>query len=80
MKVYESKIRLLSIIQNHSFTKDKKPTNKDFFMKVLIIEDEEIAAEKLAMLVRRYDSNIQVLASIDSVKNAVKWLSQHEPP
>jgi DNA-binding LytR/AlgR family response regulator len=49
-------------------------------MNVLIIEDEEIAAEKLTMLIRRYDPAIQILASIDSVKNAVKWLSQHEPP
>jgi DNA-binding LytR/AlgR family response regulator len=49
-------------------------------MKVVIIEDEEIAAEKLAIFVKRYDPAIQVLASIDSIKNAVKWLSQQEPP
>ncbi|MBD0258485.1 MAG: response regulator transcription factor [Cytophagales bacterium] len=49
-------------------------------MNVLIIEDEEIAAEKLSLLVRRYDPAIRVLDCLDSVKNAVKWLSQHPAP
>lgn len=49
-------------------------------MKVAIIEDEEIAAEKLTALIRRFDPSVEVVASLDSVKGAVKWLSNNPQP
>ncbi|RLD58793.1 MAG: DNA-binding response regulator [Bacteroidetes bacterium] len=49
-------------------------------MKVLIIEDESLAAEQLINLLYKYDKNIIVLEVIASVKNAVKWLKNNEKP
>jgi hypothetical protein len=37
-------------------------------MRVLIVEDENIAAEKLEMMLREIDPGIQVLAKTGSVK------------
>ncbi|MDX5444104.1 MAG: LytTR family DNA-binding domain-containing protein [Hymenobacteraceae bacterium] len=49
-------------------------------MKVLIIEDEYLAAEKLEAQLKRYDSSIEIADTIDSVKGAVKWFNQHNCP
>src|SRR5690606_31873447 len=49
-------------------------------MQVLIIEDEAIAAEKLVHIIKKYDPSITILETIDSVKNAVKWLKTHSSP
>ncbi len=49
-------------------------------MQVLIIEDEAIAAEKLAYLIKKHNPSISILEPIDSVKNAVKWLKTHPAP
>lgn len=43
-------------------------------MKVLIIEDEVPAAEKLERYLLKYDQRTQVIAVIDSVAGAVEWL------
>jgi DNA-binding LytR/AlgR family response regulator len=42
-------------------------------MNVLIIEDEDLTAERLEHLLHRYDPGIRVLDKIPSVKEAVKW-------
>jgi len=47
-------------------------------MKVLIIEDERPAAEKLQLLLNRYDKSLEVLAVLESVKDSVAWLSENE--
>ncbi len=47
-------------------------------MKVLIIEDEKIAADNLQILIREIDSQIEVLATIETVRDAVKWLSENK--
>lgn len=49
-------------------------------MRVLIIEDEEIAAEKLQVLIKKFDPTIEIMATIDSVKEAVQFLSQESTP
>jgi len=49
-------------------------------MKTLIIEDEELAADRLERLVRKIDPQLQVLAKLDSVAASVRWLKEHEPP
>lgn len=49
-------------------------------MKVLIIEDEKIAQERLSILLKQYDENIEILKCIDSVEDAVDWLSKNEHP
>lgn len=44
-------------------------------MKVLIIEDEKIAADYLAKRILHYDATIEILAILESVSASVKWLS-----
>ena len=48
-------------------------------MKVLIIEDEPQAAQRLENLVKSLDPGAEVLNKIDSVKRSVQWLSTHTP-
>jgi len=43
-------------------------------MKVIIIEDEILAAEKLERLIKKYDSSIQILDRFDSVTESSIWL------
>jgi DNA-binding LytR/AlgR family response regulator len=49
-------------------------------MKVLIIEDEHLAAEKLGQMLRKVDNSIQVLDMLESVQASINWLMHHEPP
>jgi DNA-binding LytR/AlgR family response regulator len=44
-------------------------------MKVIIIEDEKLSAEHLAAMLHRIDSSIQIIHFFDSVKSAVKELT-----
>jgi DNA-binding LytR/AlgR family response regulator len=46
-------------------------------MKVLIIEDESIAAEKIEMMLKEIDPGIQILEKLGSIKESVKWLLQN---
>lgn len=47
-------------------------------MNVLIIEDEQPAAEKLERYLHKYDAAIQVAARLDSIASAVHWLNNHQ--
>jgi two-component system response regulator LytT len=49
-------------------------------MKVLIIEDEAPAVRKLRGLLNNQDTDIEVLADIDTVEEAVEWLSNNPSP
>lgn len=49
-------------------------------MKVIIIEDERPAAEKLEKAIRQVDASIEVSAVLPSVKTAIAWLQQHPMP
>ncbi len=49
-------------------------------MKVIIIEDEKPAAEKLRSAIIQYDNSIEVLAILGSVETAVTWLKSHSIP
>lgn len=49
-------------------------------MNCLIIEDEKEAAIKLSGMIEKYDRNIVILDTIQSVKNAVIWLTNNESP
>lgn len=45
-------------------------------MKVLILEDEALAAERLTMLIQQVRPQAAVVASLDSVEEAVAWLGK----
>ncbi len=49
-------------------------------MKVLIVEDEPTAADRLEELILQYEPHIDILAKIDTVSEAVQWLKQHPHP
>lgn len=47
-------------------------------MRVLIIEDELLAAERLEEMLKSLDEEIEVLARIPSVKESVAWLRKYQ--
>ena len=49
-------------------------------MKVIIIEDEALAARQLKAMVQECDETIEILTILDSVETSVNWLRTHERP
>lgn len=49
-------------------------------MKIVLIEDEQLALEHLEMLIKRYDTDIEIIAHLSSVQTAVDWLSKNPSP
>jgi two-component system LytT family response regulator len=49
-------------------------------MKVIIIEDEKPAAEKLIKAIQKTDTAIRIAAVLNSVQASVEWLHQNPPP
>lgn len=49
-------------------------------MNCLIVEDEKVAAVRLSGLIKKYDSTIDILGIVQSVKNAVQWINTHQAP
>lgn len=49
-------------------------------MNYIIIEDERLSAERLAGMVHRLFPDFVLVKTLDSVKSAVKWLSNNEQP
>lgn len=49
-------------------------------MKILIVEDEEHAAQRLEKLMKEIEPAVEILAKIDSVKRSVEWLCDHPAP
>ena len=49
-------------------------------MKLLIIEDETLTAERLRSMIAAYDPTIAVLDSIPSVSGALAWLKENKEP
>jgi len=48
--------------------------------RILIIEDEQPAGEYLTQLIRKIDSNAEILDVLESVEMAVNWLSNNPVP
>lgn len=49
-------------------------------MNILIIEDELLAAERIQLLVKRYDPSINILGSLESIEETVDWLLTRQHP
>src|SRR5690349_6022330 len=49
-------------------------------MKVVIIEDEQLTAQRLENMLRKYDSTIQIAAIIPSVAEAIEWFKSNPDP
>ena len=49
-------------------------------MKILIVEDEELAVKKLQKTLAAVDSTAEILAATDSIKSTVEWLQENPSP
>ncbi|TPE42139.1 LytR/AlgR family response regulator transcription factor [Pontibacter mangrovi] len=49
-------------------------------MKVVIVEDEQLAADALAAIVKRLRPQTEILSKIGSVEEAVQWFNLHQAP
>ncbi len=49
-------------------------------MKVIIIEDEALAAQRLKKMITDFDRNIEVVAELESVEESIKWFKQNPDP
>jgi two-component system response regulator LytT len=49
-------------------------------MKMVIIEDEPLASERLQLLLKQYDSTAQLSASLESVEESVQWFAGNPSP
>lgn len=49
-------------------------------MRVLIIEDEALAAERLHKQIVQYDPSIEIAACLSTVEGAIVWLNQYPHP
>lgn len=49
-------------------------------MKILIVEDEELAVKKLQKMLLSLDKDIEVLDNTDSIAASVDWLKKNDPP
>jgi DNA-binding LytR/AlgR family response regulator len=49
-------------------------------MKVVIIEDEQATALRLEKLLKEIEPAIEVQVVLDSIKNAVTWFNNNQPP
>lgn len=49
-------------------------------MDIVIIEDEMLAAERLQLLIKKYDPSINILATLESIEESVQWLQARPAP
>lgn len=49
-------------------------------MKIVIIEDEPLAANRLISLLKAYSEDVEILAHLDSVKKSAQWLLNNPVP
>ena len=49
-------------------------------MKIVIVEDEDFAARRLENMISEYDSSIEIVAKLQSVRESVAWLKNNPHP
>ena len=49
-------------------------------MKILIVEDEQLAQERLQLLIRAYDPSIEIIGCLESVEDTIHWLNAARTP
>ena len=49
-------------------------------MKILILEDEALSAKRASQLLREFDPDIEVMDTLESIEEAVSWLSRNPEP
>lgn len=51
--------------------------NKPLTMRVIIIEDEHLATEKLSKTILEIDNSIEIVKTLESVDESIEWLSRN---
>ena len=46
-------------------------------MKIILIEDEGVALRKMKKLLSEINTNIEIIAELESVQEAKEWFSTH---
>ncbi len=49
-------------------------------MQIVIVEDENLAAERLKIILAEYDKNIETVVCLETVEDAVKWFQSNKQP
>ncbi len=49
-------------------------------MKVIIIEDENLAIKRLVKMIAGTDNSIEIVATLRSITESVSWLKEHQAP
>ncbi|MFA6757999.1 MAG: DNA-binding response regulator, partial [Bacteroidales bacterium] len=49
-------------------------------MKVVIVEDEIVAARNLKRMIEVVDGSVKIVAVLQSVEESVDWFSKNSPP
>jgi DNA-binding LytR/AlgR family response regulator len=49
-------------------------------MRVVIIEDEQLTAQRLENMLRKYDASVEIAATIPSVAEAIEWFKSNPDP
>lgn len=49
-------------------------------MRIIIIEDEMFAARRLENMIREYDVDIEIMATLESVKESIAWFRLNQEP
>lgn len=49
-------------------------------MRIIIVEDERLAAERLADLLKQHNPTIEIAGQFDSIEETVEWLNATESP
>lgn len=49
-------------------------------MKIVIIEDEDLAARRLERMINEIDASMEVVAKLESVVDSVEWFKNNEEP
>lgn len=49
-------------------------------MKILIVEDEDLAVKKLEKTIRTIDPEIEIMGVTESIQSSVEWLQNHDHP
>jgi DNA-binding LytR/AlgR family response regulator len=49
-------------------------------MRIVIIEDEMFAARRLENMIKEYDSDIEIVAKLESAKESIAWFKSNPQP
>lgn len=49
-------------------------------MKIVIIEDEQLTAQRLEIMLKKYDNLVQIMAVLPSVAESVEWFKSNTDP